>query len=194
MWEEETEPEQPFALRRSRRSGVRIWLRRPWFSSGDGELLAVVLGSSLEVPAAVSSRRAKDPIQDPAAPANILIPPLVKPAELLLNTAAGRVVDPRPGRPVTQVISKELVDFPKVPNVFILGYQPEYHWERGQWFVGVALDPDVSLWPFMQLAVARYQPHSLKGFELSPVVLTDWVQPLPQVSRQSLAGLPTPRG
>ena len=41
-WEQAAEPEQPFALRRTRRAGVRIYLDRPWFVTGDGELLAVV--------------------------------------------------------------------------------------------------------------------------------------------------------
>ncbi len=41
MWEQTTEPEHPFAVRRVRRSGVRIWLERPWYSSGAGEMLAV---------------------------------------------------------------------------------------------------------------------------------------------------------
>ena len=36
MWEQTTEPEHPFAIRRIRRSGVRIWLDRPWNSSGEG--------------------------------------------------------------------------------------------------------------------------------------------------------------
>ena len=42
MWEQTTEPEHPFAIRRIRRSGVRIWLDRPWFSSGEGEMLAIL--------------------------------------------------------------------------------------------------------------------------------------------------------
>ena len=35
-WDEGTEPEQPVALLRRRRGGVRIYLERSWFSSGDG--------------------------------------------------------------------------------------------------------------------------------------------------------------
>ncbi len=42
LWEQTTEPQHPFAIRRIRRSGVRIWLDRPWYSSGDGELLAII--------------------------------------------------------------------------------------------------------------------------------------------------------
>ena len=41
-WEQTSEPEHPLAVRRTRRSGVRIWLDRPWYSSGDGEMLAVL--------------------------------------------------------------------------------------------------------------------------------------------------------
>ena len=39
-WSDGTEPEQPMARRHTRRAGVRIYLERPWFSSGAGELLA----------------------------------------------------------------------------------------------------------------------------------------------------------
>ena len=42
-WEEETEPNQPFATRRRRRAGFRIYFERPWFASGEGELLGVVV-------------------------------------------------------------------------------------------------------------------------------------------------------
>ena len=42
-WEELAEPDEPFAWRQARRSGVRVWLARPWYSSGDGELLGVLV-------------------------------------------------------------------------------------------------------------------------------------------------------
>ena len=60
-WEQRTEPEQPFALRRIRRSGVRVWLRRPWFSSGDGELLGVVLAGAQGGPDGAVSLWGRDP-------------------------------------------------------------------------------------------------------------------------------------
>jgi hypothetical protein len=43
-WSDGTEPEQPVARRHGRRAGVRIFLERPWFTSGDGELLGILLG------------------------------------------------------------------------------------------------------------------------------------------------------
>ena len=180
LWEETTEPDQPFALRRTRRSGARVWLGRPWYSSGDGELLAVVVSTDADLPPTVASRWAKDPVQATGVPGSTMLPPLVDPAELLVNTTAGAVVEPRPGRPVTNLRPVRLVDVAGEPVVLVLGYQPEYHPGRGEWFVDVAMDPGESLWPFVRLAVARYQPDSLPDRELSPVVTADWVQPLPE--------------
>ena len=36
------EPEQPMAIRHRRRAGVRVYLERPWYTSGEGELLGVL--------------------------------------------------------------------------------------------------------------------------------------------------------
>ena len=46
-WQKEDGP-----IRRHVRRGnaVRVWLRRPWFSSGDGEQLAVVLRPGVSLP------------------------------------------------------------------------------------------------------------------------------------------------
>lgn len=38
-WHEETEPGHPFSLRRTRKAGLRLYLERPWYSTGDGEYL-----------------------------------------------------------------------------------------------------------------------------------------------------------
>jgi hypothetical protein len=65
------------------------------------------------------------------------------------------------------------------PSVRVLGYQPEYDQASRRWFVDIALNATGALWPFVRLAVARYQPQSIAGCELSPVAFTSWVQPLP---------------
>ena len=63
MWEQTSEPKHPFAIRRIRRSGVRIWLEHPWYSSGDGELLAVLTtGEPGLTPDEKVSLWARDPI------------------------------------------------------------------------------------------------------------------------------------
>ena len=42
-WEDGTEHDQPMARRRTRRSGVRVYLERPWFTTGADEQIGVVL-------------------------------------------------------------------------------------------------------------------------------------------------------
>lgn len=187
LWDTSTEPDQPFARRRVRRSGARLWLSRPWYTSGDGELLAVVLGDGL--PAAVSSRWGQDPglVHASAEVPSAAMPPLLTSDDLLFAASdiiaePGTDADlpPRPGGPVRWGQPQVLVDVEKRPTAALLGYEAEFHRERGQWCVDVVMNPGDVLWPFVRLAVARYQPDSLAECALSPVVMTDWVQPLPE--------------
>lgn len=180
-WEERTEPEHPFAVRRTRRSGVRIWLRRPWFSSGDGELLGVLLSTTGTEPERTISLWGRDPVLVGAPTGSAVTPPLLEIGHLLLQATGGAVVE-RAARPVLPAATVPLVDLPSdgaPAQARVLAYAPEYHPGRGQWFVDVALDDGPALWPFVRLAVARYQPDAIAGCTLSPVGLTSWVQPLP---------------
>jgi hypothetical protein len=209
-WERTVEPAEPFALRSVRRSGVRIWLSRPWFSSGDGELLGVLTFDPFEpVPnhpdqvrlKGVQARDnstslwGKDPLAlfggdvgDLTAATN---PPLVPLREQQLAAASqGQLpIEPAPARPVAVVDDVALVDDADEPVVRVYGYRPDYDTVSQRWFADIALEDTPALWPFVRLAVARYQPSSLPGMALSPVAVTSWVQPLPTrtltVSRQS---------
>jgi hypothetical protein len=177
-WEESTEPEQPFALRRVRRSGVRVWLRRPWFSSGDGELLGVVLAGAQGGPDGAVSLWGRDPAYTGPTITAGTVPPLLDPTQLFLGTVADVPLS-RTARPVATARDVALVDLPETPPATILGYQPEFHPDRDHWFTDIAVDDGPDLWPFVRLAVARYQPDSIDGCALSPIGLTSWVQPLP---------------
>ena len=177
-WEQLTEPEQPFALRRIRRSGVRVWLRRPWYSSGDGELLGVVLAGAQGGPDGAVSLWGRDPTYlGPTITAGT-VPPLVDPTQLLLGTVSDQPVE-RSARPVATARGIALADVPETPPAVVLGYQPEFHPARDHWFADIAMDDGPDLWPFVRLALARYQPSSIDGCSLSPIGLTSWVQPLP---------------
>ena len=170
-WEEETEPEQPFGLRRRRRAGVRIYLDRPWYSSGDGELLGVVIGELGDAPPAgdAASQWGADPIWHGHGPPRRAIS-----VELdQLFAILGRELPARPVRPVAQL---PLVDLPGAPTAGVLGYRPEYDAARKLWFCDVAVDPRAAIWPFLRLVVARYQPESKAGVHLSPLVRCDYVQ------------------
>jgi hypothetical protein len=166
-WEQGTEPDQPFALRRVRRSGIRLWLRRPWFSSGDGELLGVVVSRTGKEPDATISLWGRDPVVLGAATGAATTPPLLGLGHLLVAAVAGQSV-PEPARPVLPVAAVPLVDVDGAPEASVLAYRPEYHPERGLWHVDVALEDGPALWPFVRLAVARYQPDSIPGCRPGP--------------------------
>lgn len=171
-WEEQTEPEQPFGLRRTRRAGVRIYLDRPWYASGDGELLGVVVGELGDEPArsASVSQWGADPVWHGRGPARRAM--FLELAQLF-SSLEGRQL---PARPVRTSGAIGLVDMPGEPQVVVLGYRPEYDTARRLWFVDVAVDPGAAIWPFLRLVVTRYQPDSIPDMHLSPVVRCDYVQ------------------
>ncbi|WP_250400130.1 peptidoglycan-binding domain-containing protein [Streptomyces cellostaticus] len=165
-------------VRRRRGGGIRVYVGRPWWSSGDGELLGVVLG---EPPGGdpESLRDAKvtlmgrDPLHRSA--------PVVAPTPEMFTNAVGE--------PKRLVIDHEL-------PVIVLGFAPRFdgddegegnetdeaggsHEGNGRWFFDLDLDTGDTCLPFVRLALVRYQPHSIDGAEISPVVLADLVRTLP---------------
>lgn len=171
-------PGQPIAERHTRRAGVRIYLERPWFSSGEGELLAVLLGTS---PAAGPyTLYAQDPIWIGATWDN----PHLSPLTLVDFWRVAGVDDVwTPGEPVgaeTGLPLPTAAGDTKTYTASVLAYRPQYNPERRLWYVDVALNPGAVSWPFLRLAVARYQPESVPGLELSSPVSTDYVQVPPE--------------
>ncbi|MBF6339725.1 hypothetical protein IU450_28100 [Nocardia abscessus] len=184
LWEEDSEPEQPFARRRTRRSGVRIWLDRPWFSSGDGELLAVIVGPD-NIPPPKNKDATLDSIslwgRDPAFvtpgarnSTDVHLVPAWQQRALQLQLDPQR----RPGRPVGYKGLQFLQTDPDLRSAYL--YQPEYHHDRKRWFVDVLFDAADTAWPFVRLTLARFQPNSILDCFVSPTVTTDFVQLLPE--------------
>ncbi|CAN5916265.1 hypothetical protein BH23ACT10_BH23ACT10_08340 [soil metagenome] len=177
-WEVGDEPEQPMAVRRSRRPGVRIYLERPWYSSGEGELLAVLVapgGSDVRAEGHMSQWGA-DPVW---LSSEVDRRAMLLEFDTLMRTLG---LDDRPGdaRPVAPPVTMAYGEVAGSPQVTVLGYRPRYNLERGLWYVDVAIDPGDRIWPFVRLAVARYQPDSVDGCHLSQPVRCDFVQLLPE--------------
>lgn len=61
-------------------------------------------------------------------------------------------------------------------DVTVVGHQPEYDPTRGLWYCDLQLDAGLSYFPFVKLALARYQPNSIPGQHLSKVVFPDFAQ------------------
>ena len=178
-----TEIVPTFAWRNGRRSnqinssrrggGLRVYLQRPWYSSGDDELLGVLVPNSwVGLPAGTASafpqfltQIARDPIWNTKAP---------QPGLSLFD-----------GYATTDLAT--LVEAP-TSIVGIVGYPVRWNAERQLWYSDILIDPGTSYFPFVRLALARYQPHSLREPQhgksvgttaISRVVTADFAQLAP---------------
>lgn len=171
-WQWEQEPVDPTSWTKFRRTrvggGLRVWMDRPWYSSGEGEKLAVVLlrpGDTLnERTSKRVSQFGKDPAWDSATP-----------QPTLTQASFANAVDADANLGLAEAPGGQLVN--------VVAFEPEYDLKsRHLWFCDVDMSPkaNTSYYPFVRLALARYQRHSI-GWDtkLSPVIQTDFHQLVP---------------
>ena len=153
--------------------GLRVFLDRPWWSSGDEELLGVVMTQAATTAGIehLTTRQGQDSIWggDPVTE---------KPFPLDFTAAVDSRSDLQvPGAPSDRQFT-------------VAGHAVKPDTENLRWYC----DLDIRLQsepytPFIRLALARYQPNALIGLELSPVVQLDYMQLYPDryasVYRQS---------
>jgi len=141
-------------------------LERPWFQSGNGEQLGVVVkpptaalsGKPAETPQKYTSEWALDPLWNAA------------------ETAPLRASDFVNGSPSPQ---PRLLAEISSPLVGVVGFDPQYDPTRRLWFVDIEMSVEDFYFPFVRLALSRYQPISIEGAHLSTTVLSDFVQVAP---------------
>lgn len=178
-WDESGSPGQPFGMRRRRRSGLRIYLKRPWFRTGHDEQLAVLF--SLDPADDSKSLWASDPVwlnAGPPTPYVVLSLEDFYSGTFALDSERGS--DPRINAITGPLSVPPATRGGNASFATAIGYRPEYSDERQMWFVDVAIEPGAAVWPFVRLVVARYQPNSLPGLELSPAVTCDFAQLPPE--------------
>ncbi|HTE44939.1 MAG TPA: hypothetical protein VK636_06825, partial [Gemmatimonadaceae bacterium] len=147
-------------------NGVRVYLERPWFSSGNGELLGVViLGENkafTDIPASLVplvTQWGLDPLWDTALP-----------------KFRTRVED-FPMRVTSEEVSLREVASQKVQ---IVGHRVHWDADRAMWYCDIELDPGATYMPFVRLALVRYQPNALDNAKISKVALAEFAQVLPR--------------
>ena len=156
--------------------GLRIYLERPWYSSGEGELLGVVMwkGYSLDNDqrhqlARYITQWGMDPIWD-AQPTSDLPNANYFKGE---TTSSTTVVLPE--------LAHTGVDAGD-NTVSVVGYLVQYDETRGLWYCDIEIDTYNTYYPFVRLALVRYQPRSIAGKHLSRVTLADFAQLAPDRS------------
>ncbi len=173
-----------------RQCGLRVYLKGPWFSSGDGEQLAVVCLSGADedvrVTESEATHRARVRANDPTATQwgeDPLFPPDNEAPEEDPNR-----VGPLPdkwGPRAMRFSSWETLILRKKVSVGAHRYEValfdvSYDEQEKQWYCDIALDIGKAYLPFVKLALARYQPKSVEGLELSEIAFAEGAQVYPE--------------
>lgn len=193
-WEEE-EGLGPDQMTRHRRGGgLRVYMDRPWYSSGEGEQLAAVLytSSAGELPERFQSLVTQWGL-DPLWGASEDLDPL---GAFRPNSTKFPNRDHHMG-------GLTLEELPGGDNVVAVGHQVEFDATRKLWFCDIDVDTRIpgsehtlkfdidstsyevagpqesAYYPFIRLALARYQPNSEPDAHLSRVILADFAQLAP---------------
>ncbi|WP_328665315.1 hypothetical protein OG905_00280 [Streptomyces sp. NBC_00322] len=145
-------------IERSRSSHrLRVELASPWYETGEGERLAVLVADEAGAPAVPVTRLARDPVF-----ASAPLPPLAA-KSWFAGFSEPPTTSPDMG-----------------PSVWLVPYAVTREGDR--WYADIEITPPPtapSYAPFVRLALARFQPNSLPKLALSPVVVTDPVRLLP---------------
>lgn len=143
--------------------GLRIYLDRPWFSSGQDEKLAVLFRQSSnqdKVVLASTSEIGADPgYEGDRAPRRLT-------ASLLRKT------------PDTEfkVVNDVSLAEQTSAQVSVAVFDPKYDQERRLWYVDLEFDPKTLYTPFVRLSLARYQAESIDDLHLSTSVRAQFSQ------------------
>ncbi|MEM7101841.1 MAG: hypothetical protein AAF502_01845 [Bacteroidota bacterium] len=181
--------DQQFEMQHRREGGaLRIYIKRPWFSSGVGELLGVLCinPNSLPKPNAmmainqdfstIATQWGSDPINIPGK--KLAAYPLA--ANFKRHEA-----------------KKEGIQVEESGNVKldVVGYPVAYDYEKKMWFADVYINPPKNQYfPFIRFALCRFQPDSLGvgdkvdrlgtvmkyDLHISKIVKPEFIQVLPQ--------------
>jgi hypothetical protein len=181
--------------------GLRVYLDRPWFVSGYGEMLAVVLPPQNATSGVVDqtyvtkvTQWGDDPIWlsgrmiTSAAPTRADFPAAVTGTPVVYPNVGGALPEeatdwPKaafklaglPLPPSPKIGAAAVVD-PTV-KVEVAPHVVGYDAERKLWYADITIVPQAdNYYPFIRLALARYHPLSLPGAHLSSVVLTEFQQ------------------
>jgi len=148
-------------------NGLRIYLQRPWYSSGADELLGVVLWPEAQPDPDYATREAFKPYFTQWG------------ADPIWESGELEAVPRWSNFPLATASASQLGLEDTSLLVDVAGHPVGFDEERRLWYCDLALSPILTYTPFVRLALARYQPHSIEGVELSRVVLADFAQLTP---------------
>jgi hypothetical protein len=174
LFEWDTPPRTAGITKRRRGGGgLRIYLDRPWFSSGDGELLGIVFQEGVDFLTIDDALKpfvtqwGADPVWDAA-------PTSARAEKAHFKTATN----------FNPMLS--LAELPA--TVSVAGYPVNFDSVRQLRFADIRIETADAYWPFVRLALARFQPNSIDDAHLSRVFRSDFIQLPPRRDAEIVIG------
>lgn len=166
-WERAEEPTSVSSKRHG--NGLRVYLRRPWYSSGEGEQLGVVLSTRNETPSERMTQYVSTWGQDPAfsSPKTSATP---------LTGDFPAAIGPK----AKLKLAESDRDASLTDTVSVAPHDVGYDEDRQLYYSDILFRPGQSYMPFVRLALARFQRSSVSDVELSSVALAQFAQLSPE--------------
>lgn len=163
---------------RRKGGGLRIYLKRPWFSSGDDEMLAVILPNQ-DLGGGVKLMMNTQTVNYTDLYTHWASDPLfvsVTPGSASPSHSNFRL-NPVKEKDLTHPVKEDL-------KVVAVVYPVSFDKERQLWYADIAIESYKMYFPFIKLALARYQKHSIRNESgdlcLSEVVMAGMMQLIPE--------------
>jgi hypothetical protein len=157
-------------VRRKRSNGVRVYLDRPWYASGDGEMLGVIVEDTPQAQdCSVNLLNATGPYLQtgtlPGAFGDSISLWGADPIWDATKTANGNV----------RLLNPSLFQGGITVNgqrAALAGYIPQYDEQLRLWYCDLPFSNPVYYGVFVRLSLVRYQPNAISGQDLSTCVST----------------------
>lgn len=141
-------------------NGLRVYLRRPWYSSGNDEKLGVVFLSGN------AAAQKKIDAMSTIAGAD----PVFKSGDIPANFGPASFLGGGPAR--------GNLGAPDVAGATatVVPYDVHFDADRQMWYADITVNTGGAYTPFVRLALARYQQYALPGLNLSGITVADIMQ------------------
>jgi hypothetical protein len=159
--------------------GLRVYLDRPWFSSGEGELLGVVLLNDVK---AFQALKPEERNVEREKYKHYITQWGNDPIWASAFVSSMPDVDDFPKKVTISDGSDLSLEETGEIRVKVAGHEVAYDGVRKLWYCDIEVNTGGSYYPFIRMALARYQPDSIDNAHLSKIVLADYAQISPDRS------------
>ncbi|MGA7814670.1 hypothetical protein [Caballeronia sp.] len=147
-------------------NGLRVYLNRGWYSSGQDEQLGVVLWSASTAAPDYTTRETNKGLFTEWG-----VDPIWGNGTLTIEDVPSLFNFPNATASASGLtIAESMLTFD------VAAHNVAYDSGRQLWYCDIQISNLFTYSPFLRLALARYQSHSIQGVELSPIALADFVQ------------------